>query len=133
MSTIFRKIIDGEIPCFKIYEDDHTLAFLDINPRSKGHTLVIPKVDGATVFDIDEETTQQLFIAVKRTMERLQDVLKPAGFNVGINHGDVGGQEVPHLHVHIFPRYANDGGANAHAIVNNPGDLSVEDVHALFS
>lgn len=132
MSTIFRKIIDGEIPCHKVYEDDNNLAFLDINPRAKGHTLVISKTDGATLFDLSEEAARSLMTAVQKTMKVLQEKLNPEGFNIGINHGDVGGQEVQHVHVHIFPRYSGDNGTNVHAIVNNPGDMSVEDVANLF-
>lgn len=132
MSTIFRKIIDGEIPCHKVYEDDNNLAFLDINPRAKGHTLVISKTDGATLFDLSEEAAQSLMTAVQKTMNILQEKLNPEGFNVGLNHGVVGGQEVEHLHVHIFPRYSGDNGTNVHAIVDNSGDMSVEDVAKLF-
>ncbi len=132
MSTIFRKIIEGEIPCHKVYEDNENLAFLDIAPRAKGHTLVISKTDGATLFDLSEDTAQSLMTAVQNTMKVLQEKLNPEGFNIGINHGDVGGQEVKHVHVHIFPRYSGDNGTNVHATVNNPGDMSVEDVAKLF-
>lgn len=132
MSTIFRKIIDGEIPCYKVYEDEHCLAFLDIEPQAKGHTLVIPKIDGATLFELDDNAVKNLFVAVKRSMEKIREALHPDGFNIGINHGDAGGQLVPHVHVHIFPRYAGDGGKNVHAIVSNDGGVPVEEVARLF-
>jgi len=133
MSTIFRKIIDGEIPCFKVYEDDENLAFLDITPHAKGHTLVISKTDGATLLDLPSQKAESLMRAVQATMKRIEDVLNPDGFNIGINHGEAGGQEVEHLHIHILPRYTNDGGANVHAIVSNAGDMIPEKVSKLFS
>ena len=69
MSTIFDKIISGEIPSYKVYEDDHCLAFLDIHPCVKGHTLVIPKTSGATVFEQEDEILQSLIIATKKTSQ----------------------------------------------------------------
>lgn len=132
-SCIFCKIVAGEIPNHTVYEDSKTLAFLDIAPRAKGHTLVIPKVHAETLFDLNEELVKDLSVAVKKTMEALDRTLQPEGYSVGWNHGEAGGQEVPHLHVHIMPRWNGDGGANQHAIINNPGDISVEEVAALFS
>ena len=129
---IFCKIIVGEIPNYTIYEDDFALAFLDITPRTKGHTLVIPKVHAENLLELDEKYAEKLLVTVKKTQEKLNDVLKPDGYNFGWNHGKAGGQLVPHLHIHIMPRYNNDGGANMHAIVNNPGDESVEEVYKLF-
>lgn len=133
MSTIFRKIINGEIPSYKVYEDEHTLAFLDIQPIAKGHTLVIPKVDAVTLLDLTEEQTAQLFLAVKRTMERIQETLNPDGFNIALNQKEAGGQEIPHVHVHILPRYNNDGGKNIHAIINNNGGADVKEIAQLFA
>src|SRR3989339_1789203 len=126
---IFCKIIVGEIPNYTIYEDDFALAFLDITPRTKGHTLVIPKVHAENLLELDEKYAEKLLVTVKKTQEKLNDVLKPDGYNVGWNHGKAGVQLVPHLHIHIMPRYNNDGGANMHAIVNNPGDESAEEVY----
>lgn len=127
--TIFDKIISGEIPCHKVYEDDSCLAFLDVNPHAKGHTLVIPKTAGKTVFDQDDDTLAKLMIAVTKTMKILDEKLHPSGFTVGWNHNV--GQAVDHLHVHIFPRYDDDGGRNMHSIVNNP-QVSVEEVASLL-
>lgn len=132
-NSIFAKIIAGEIPSHKVYEDSHTLAFLDINPIAKGHTLVIPKVEAATLMDINEQMLGDLFVAVQRTMHRLEEVLHPDGFNVGWNHGKAGGQAIDYLHVHIVPRWKEDGGGNIHTIINNAGDMSVEEVAALFA
>jgi len=133
MASLFSKIIAGEIPCHKVYEDQHVLAFLDIQPHAKGHTLVIPKKEEALVENLDDETVAQLFIGVKKTVARIQEVLKPDAFNIGINNGAPAGQEVPHVHVHILPRYENDGGKNVHAIINNDGGQEVAEVAKLFA
>lgn len=131
--TVFSKILAGEIPNYTVYEDEHTLAFLDISPCAKGHTLVIPKTYAETISDADEDVLSALFRAVQKTIQRIDAVLNPDGYNIGLNHGDAGGQAVPHVHVHIIPRWNGDGGTSMHSIVSNPGDMSVEEVAALFS
>ncbi len=130
---IFCKIVNNEIPNHTVYEDGQTLAFLDIHPRSKGHTVVIPKVHAETLFDFDEELAKAMLPAVKKTMEKINSVLHPDGYSVGWNHGEAGGQVVPHLHVHIMPRWNGDEGGNQHSIINNPGDKTVEEVAQLFA
>ena len=132
MDCIFCKIARKEIPSQTIYEDDNNLAFLDIKPHAKGHTVVIPKKHAQIVFDLEDEPYQKLMIAVKKTMKKIQKVLNPDGFNVGWNHNTAGGQVVPHLHVHIFPRYNGDGGGSMHSIVSNQGNLNVDEVFKLF-
>ena len=131
-NCIFCKIGKGEIPAHKVHEDSKVLAFLDVKPHTKGHTVVILKEHGVTVFDYDDKQLQELMVAVRKTMERLQKVLQPDGFNVGWNHNTAAGQVVPHLHVHIMPRYNNDGGGSMHSIVNNPSKMSVDEVGKLF-
>jgi histidine triad (HIT) family protein len=130
---IFCKIVKGDIPNLRVYEDDNTLAFLDIFPTAKGHTVVIPKGHGETVFDLDANELSQFSSAIKSSMERISDVLHPDGYNVGFNHGSAGGQSVPHLHAHVIPRYEGDGGGSMHSIVKNPGDTPPAELHKLFS
>lgn len=132
-TCIFCKISRGEIPCQKVYEDVGTLAFLDIKPHAQGHTVVIPKVHAETLFDLDAEATKALFGSVKKAMQRIQEVLQPDGFNVGWNQNAAAGQVVPHLHVHIFPRYHGDGGGSMHSVITNPGTKTVAEVAALFT
>ena len=132
MDCLFCKIGKKEIPAQVIYEDENSLAFLDIKPHTKGHTVVIPKNHAQIVFDLNDRKYQQLMLSAKKTMELIKEKLNPDGFNVGWNHNTAGGQVVPHLHIHIFPRYNGDGGGSMHSIVNNPGDLSVEEVAKLF-
>lgn len=131
-TCIFCKILKGDIPNYTVYEDNHVLAFLDINPHAKGHTVVIPKVHGDTIYDLNEELQKELFPVLSKVMHRIDEVLHPDGFNVGWNHGEAGGQVVPHLHIHVIPRWEGDGGGSIHSIVKNPGDKSVEYVGALF-
>ncbi|MFH1947254.1 MAG: HIT family protein [Candidatus Magasanikbacteria bacterium] len=129
---IFCKIIKGEIPNYTVYEDEKVLAFLDIHPHAKGHTVVIPKVHAENYFDLNEDLLEHLSLGIKRTMEKIDKVLNPDGYNVGWNQGEVAGQAVPHLHIHIMPRWEGDGGGSMHSIVNNAGDKSVEEVNKLF-
>ncbi|HYE59693.1 MAG TPA: HIT family protein [Candidatus Kapabacteria bacterium] len=131
-TCIFCTIVKGEIPNYTVYEDATGLAFLDIHPHAKGHTVVIPKVHAETTFDLNDELLKSFFPAVQKTMERIDTVLHPDGYTIGWNHGKAGGQAVPHLHVHIFPRWNADGGTSMHAVVQNPGDESVADVAKRF-
>ncbi len=130
---IFCKIVAGDIPNHTVYEDNQTLSFLDVNPIAKGHTLVVPKVHAETVLDLNDELAKTVMPAVQKTMERIQSTLAPDGFNIGINHHEAGGQVVPHLHIHILPRWEGDGGGTVHSIVSNPGDINVEKVAELFA
>jgi histidine triad (HIT) family protein len=103
--NIFAKILRGELPAFKVYEDDRTLAFLDIMPRCPGHTLVIPKASARNVFDITPED----FAAVARTAQKVAIAIKKAfaadGITLGQANERAGGQVVFHLHMHIMPRH----------------------------
>ena len=97
MSSIFSKIISGEIPCYKVYEDEKNLAFLDIHPEARGHVLVVPKVEVDKVYDLSEEDYIALFQAVKKVARRLDEVF---GKRVILK---VIGVDVPHAHVHLLP------------------------------
>tara|TARA_Y100000034_G_scaffold126930_1_gene178932 strand:- start:318 stop:731 length:414 start_codon:yes stop_codon:yes gene_type:complete len=106
---IFCKIVEGNAPSNKIYEDDNILAFLDVNPTVKGHALVIPKKHFETILDIDDETLKELIIVTKRVSKAIYDGLGLEGFSIGTNQFEIGGQVVPHLHIHIVPRNKEDG------------------------
>jgi histidine triad (HIT) family protein len=106
---IFCKIARKELPCYKIYEDKEILAFLDRTPVNPGHTLIIPKKHYETILDTDEETLRKLIIVIKRISKAIYEGLKLEGFAIGINQFKVGGQAVPHLHIHIMPRHKEDG------------------------
>ncbi|MBQ3469651.1 HIT domain-containing protein [Candidatus Saccharibacteria bacterium] len=97
MSSVFSKIVAGEIPCYKIYEDDKTLAFLDIAPETPGHTLVIPKVEVDKVYELSEEDYEALWQTVKKVAARMEEVLGTRTLMKVI------GTDVPHAHVHLMP------------------------------
>jgi histidine triad (HIT) family protein len=130
---IFCKIVAKEIPNYTIYENDRVLAFLDIHPHAKGHTVVIPKRHAETVFELDDAEVEALSLGMKRAMERIKNVLKPDGFNTGWNDGTAAGQVVPHVHIHIFPRWRTDGGGSMHSIIRNPGGVTPADIAKLFA
>lgn len=106
---IFCKIAAGEIPCSKVFEDDATLAFMDIAPLNKGHVLVIPKNHFGNILEIDEETYGRLFSVICRIAKAVGAGISPDGMNVLQLNGKAANQVVPHLHIHIVPRWTGDG------------------------
>ncbi len=98
MPSIFSKIISGDIPCYKVAEDEQYLAFLDINPLAKGHTLVIPKVEVDYIFDLDDKTYSGLFAFSKRVATAIEKVVPCERIGVAVI-----GLEVPHAHIHLSP------------------------------
>ena len=108
MSCIFCKIIAGEIPSYKVYEDENTLAFLDINPVNTGHTLVISKKHVPKIEEDSEEILCQAVKTVKKVGLSLKNNLAAPGYNVLMNNDPAAGQIVPHLHFHVVPRREND-------------------------
>ena len=117
---IFCAIAAGEIPCFKVYEDELVLAYLDINPFAKGHTLVIPKAHSKGLLDTDEETLAAVIARVKKVAAHVTASLGCDGFNILQNNGAAAGQTVHHLHFHIVPRWNGD---DAGSFENHPGDM----------
>jgi len=117
---IFCAIGAGEIPSFKIYEDDVALAYLDINPFCEGHTLVIPKVHAAGLLDADDAMLAAMLARVKKVAAHLKAALPCDGFNILQNNGEAAGQTVHHLHFHIVPRRAGD----TLEFVNRKGDMA---------
>lgn len=107
--TVFEMIINGDIPSTKIYEDDICLAILDIAPRSKGHTLVISKKVYPTLAEAPSETVSHMMDIVKKVDRKMREELGADGTNVIINNSPASGQEVPHLHIHVIPRFKDDG------------------------
>ena len=109
MTTIFEKLLSGEFPCAKVYEDDLVFAFMDAGQVNDGHVIVASKKPYETILDIDEETTQRLFLVAKRIAHVVQDVFNPEGITLLQANKDAGWQSVAHIHVHVLPRYKNDG------------------------
>ena len=105
---IFCKIVRGEIPSNKVYEDEHTFAFLDINPVSKGHTLVIPKQHCIDIFDMTEQDARAVMATAKKVANAAINGLSASGVNLLNSNRKAAGQEVFHYHMHVIPRYEND-------------------------
>lgn len=124
---IFCKIVNGELPAAKVYEDEHVLAFLDISQVTKGHTLVIPKVHTENVFTLTPEAAGRLFRAVPVIANALNKAFSPVGLNLLNNNGEQAGQTVFHYHLHLIPRYGKGDGFGAvwksHASDYTPTDL----------
>ncbi len=128
---IFCSIVAGDIPARTVYETDAVLAFLDANPLARGHTLVIPKSHARHVGDLDAALASDLFDAVASLTPKIQDAVDADGANVGVNDGEAAGQEVPHVHVHVVPRFEGDGGAPIHAVAGERPDLSDDELDAV--
>jgi histidine triad (HIT) family protein len=106
---IFCRIARGEIPSKKVFEDSESFAFLDINPRNPGHTLVIPKKHAETLLDMDEEDSGVLFMNVRKVAGKVMAATKAQGISIAQSNGIAAGQVVSHVHFHIIPRFANEG------------------------
>jgi histidine triad (HIT) family protein len=109
MATIFEKLLSGELPCAKVFEDELVFAFMDAGQINDGHVIVASKKPYETILDIDEETTQRLFLVAKRIAHVVHEVFKAEGITLLQANKDAGWQSVPHIHVHVLPRYKNDG------------------------
>ena len=126
---IICKLISGELPAYKVYEDEFCLAFLEINPSATGHTLVSPKKHIATFFDLTDNEIAELFSRVKKIAHHIKNSdLKPDGLNIGMNQWPAAGQGINHLHVHIIPRWENDGDGCIQTVVSNKSVEKLEDV-----
>lgn len=106
---IFCKIAKGEIPSYKVYEDDKVLAFLDINPIAIGHTLIISKRHAEKLYELNEEELKVFFSAVKKIAPAIEKAASTNALNYLINQGREAGQIIPHFHMHITPRREKDG------------------------
>ncbi len=107
--NIFTKIIDGEIPCYKVYEDEHVLAFLDVGPLSNGHTLVIPKERKAALHELSDESAAAIGRVLPRLCRAVMQATGAEAYNVLQNNGATAHQAVFHVHFHIIPKFAESG------------------------
>ena len=104
-NNVFAKILRGELPCHKVYEDEHTLAFMDIMPRVDGHVLVIPKAPARNILDVSEEALARTMASVQKVARAVQKAMGADGLTIQQFNESAGGQVVFHLHVHILPRW----------------------------
>ncbi|MBD3110261.1 HIT family protein [Bacillus sp. AGMB 02131] len=110
---IFCSIIKGDIPCAKVYEDEHVLAFLDISQVTKGHTLVIPKLHKENIYELTPEIARNVYQAVPKIAGAIKAEFNPIGLNTLNNNGEHAGQSVFHFHLHLIPRYGKEDGFGA--------------------
>ena len=122
--TIFEQIRDEEIPARIIHETETTLAFLDAHPLARGHTLVVPKEPYEHLQDLPADLSADLFETVHELTPTIEEAVDADGTTIGINNGEAAGQEVPHVHVHMIPRFEGDDSGPIHAIALDSPDLS---------
>ena len=118
--SIFSLILSGKIPSHKVYEDDFVYAFLDINPLTRGHTLVIPKEESPTMDSLSEDSAASLGRVLPKICRAIMQVTGASNYNLIQNNGESAGQRVPHLHIHIIPRYSDSD----HLFVWNPKSIN---------
>jgi histidine triad (HIT) family protein len=129
MDDVFCRIIKGEIPSAKVYEDDDVLAILDISQATKGHTLVMPKEHYSSILDCPKDVLHKVYDVAQRIAQAEVSVLGAKGVNILTNAGEVAGQSVPHFHVHVLPRYI--GGEGGFQITMKHTDTSSIDLPRL--
>ena len=122
-NCIFCKIIDGEIPSRAVYEDEDVLAFLDVNPLARGHTLVIPTVHDPRIGGLPDGVAAATFTAMSELSPAVGDAVDADAMTVAVNDGAAAGQEVPHVHGHLVPRFEGDGVGPIHSLRWNRPDL----------
>ncbi len=126
--TIFEKIRDREIPSRIVHETETVIAFLDAHPLAAGHTLVVPKEPYEHLQDLPSELSADLFAAVQALTPRIEEAVGADATTIGINNGEAAGQEVPHVHVHIIPRFEGDDSGPIHAIAIDSPELSDDEL-----
>lgn len=122
---VFCRIVAGDEPAYLVHEDPTTMAFLDINAVATGHTLVIPRDHAPTLTDLDPSGTGALFDTVRQVAAAIERALEPDGINAFHSSGAAAGQDVPHAHVHVIPRYEDDGitfAPSRHRVTEEEGD-----------
>ncbi|MBP3467987.1 MAG: HIT family protein [Lachnospiraceae bacterium] len=126
-SCIFCKIANGEIPSKTIYEDQEFRVILDLGPATRGHALILPKEHYANLYELPEETAAKVMVLAKKMATRMTKNLSCDGFNIVQNNGETAGQTVMHYHLHLIPRYQNDG----QNILWKPTEVSQEELEEI--
>lgn len=126
---IFCKILAGDISAKTLFEDDQNLALLDAFPLTEGHALVIPKTHYERLQDMPSKAAQSLFAVAHHLLPKVQSGMNAQAMTVGLNNGKLAGQVVPHVHLHLIPRYEGDGGGTLHAVVKQENQRPVDQVY----
>jgi len=116
MSCIFCRIVAGEVPAEVVEREPDVVAFLDVQPLADGHVLVVPRAHAPSIEDLEPAAADALFRVVRRLAGPVRGALGAAGTTIGINNGEATGQTIPHVHVHIVPRWNGDGAGSIHTI-----------------
>jgi histidine triad (HIT) family protein len=116
-SCVFCKIVKGDIKPHTVFENEKTLAFLDANPLTKGHTVIIPKIHVSKLEKLDEDTAEAFFLTIHKLVAPIQNAVGAQATTIGINNGKESGQDIPHVHAHIVPRFKGDKGGSVHSII----------------
>ena len=129
---IFCKIANGEISSKTIYEDEKFRVILDLGPATRGHALILPKEHAADLYELPDETASAVFVLAKKMAVRMKEKLHCEGMNLVQNNGEAAGQTVSHFHIHLIPRYLNDG-QKIGWIPGSPSQEELEDVKTLIT
>ena len=127
MDCIFCKIANGEIPSKTLYEDEQFRVILDLGPATKGHALILPKDHFANLYELPDETAAKVMLLAKKMATQMTEKLGCDGFNLVQNNGETAGQTVFHFHMHLIPRYENDG----QKILWNPGEMTQDELEEI--
>ncbi|MFB6078743.1 MAG: HIT family protein [Halarchaeum sp.] len=125
---IFCQIVAGDVPGRVVAETDRATAFLDANPLAPGHTLVVPNAHANRLADLDSADSRAVFDLVHDLVPHVEAAVEADALNVGVNDGEAAGQEVPHVHVHLVPRFEDDGGRPIHAVAGERPRLSEDEL-----
>ena len=120
---VFCRIVAGELPAEKVYEDGDVVAFMDINPVAKGHTLVVPKAHSDPITDTPDDVLAKVIAVVRKVARAQFQALRAEGVSVSQANGRAAGQEVPHIHFHVIPRFEAAGRSWAPGKYDNPGQM----------
>jgi len=126
--TIFEQIVAGDIPARIVHETDTVAAFLDANPLAAGHTLIVPKDPYERLDELPDDIAADLWTAVQELTPKIEAAVDADATTIGVNNGPAAGQEVPHVHVHVVPRFEGDGGGPIHAVAGKRPNLSDDEL-----
>jgi len=130
MACIFCKIAAGELPAAAVYQSPRCFAFLDLQPCAAGHTVIVPKAHVVNLVDLSAEDGVDFLATTQAVVRLLTAVFDTTDFTIGINEGRLAGRAIDHLHLHVIPRFAGDGGGSLHSIVQNSPTESLEVIQA---